>query len=168
MNTTKYPAKAATFYVPIPLKEAHINLCKRLGYKSQSARIRELIEKDLTEHEGKEVRLEFELEPHRALRDRYKKDEQRYELLLREELLPNRKSAYEAMIDFAKGFGTDDSLVENIDEVLKQLTVYDCSGSEPFNDSTLMTFIFYLQAVLKRREVEEKIKQHIKCSLNGS
>jgi hypothetical protein len=86
--------------------------------------------------------------------------EERQLKILTGEVCKNKQSAYDTLKSFAKSLGTDDSLTKGIDKVLEKLKLYDCTGKEPFNDSTLMTFIMYLDAVLKRRAIDAEIKSH--------
>jgi hypothetical protein len=65
---------------------------------------------------------------------------------------------YEVMLSFAKTLGTDDCLVLNIKDVLEKLKRYAIKPNESFNDTMLETFIEYVEALLKRRQIEVEIR----------
>lgn len=150
---------AMTTYMPNSLKVRHQKVCLFLGV-SQSRRVRTLLEADCVAFDGGVVKTDFDFDGAQALRKKYKSSEDQNFKLLQTEILPNRKTAYETLVGFAKTFGTDDPLVLKIDDVLEQLKLHNYLGSEPFSDSSLMTFIFYVEAVVARRKVDSEIKLH--------
>jgi hypothetical protein len=151
---------AMTVYVPTQLKIAHQQLCNQLGIRSQSERIRILMESDLAQASCNILEIKFDMESAQNLRNKYKSAEERQIKILQTEILSNRRSAYDEMVGFAMSFGTDAQLVKNIEEVTEKLKHYDCTGAEPFTDSCLMTFILYVEAVVARRKVDAEIKSH--------
>ena len=68
------------------------------------------------------------------------------------------KPVYEVMLTFAKTLGTDDCLVLNINDVLEKLKRYEIKPNESFNDSMLESFIEYVEALLRRRQIEVEIR----------
>jgi hypothetical protein len=125
-----------------------------------SALLRTDIQNTITKFNGGDLRPKFNLaEKERALLA-FKNTIQKHFDVLKKDVLPNRKTAYETMVAVAKQFGTDDQLVKNIDEALDELRNYECSGKEPFNDSHLVAFVLYVEALLSRRAVEAEIKSH--------
>jgi hypothetical protein len=65
---------------------------------------------------------------------------------------------YEVLLSFAKTLGTDDCLVLNINDVLEKLKRYAIKPNESFNDAMLESFIEYVEALLRRRQIEVEIR----------
>ena len=122
--------------------------------------LRDDIANTIAKFNGGDLRPKFNLaEKERALLT-FKNTIQKHFDVLKKDVLPNRKTAYETMVSVAKQFGTDDQLVKNIEAVLDELRNYNCSGKEAFNDSHLVAFVLYVEALLNRRAVEAEIKGH--------
>ena len=84
------------------------------------------------------------------------------EKILRDENTSDRyrgwTPVYEVMLSFAKTLGTDDCLVLNINDVLKKLKHYTIKPDESFNDTMLESFVEYVEAILRRRQIEVEIR----------
>jgi hypothetical protein len=82
--------------------------------------------------------------------------------ILRDETTPDRyrglTPVYEVMLSFAKTLGTDERLVLNINDVLEKLKRYEIKPNESFNDAMLESFIEYIEALLRRRQIEVEIR----------
>jgi predicted DNA-binding protein len=156
---------AMTCYIPKALKERHQQLCKAIGIRSQSERIRKLMEKDLEDYEGKHLEVNFDFEAAKDLRLKWKRTEDQMKKILDNESCAKGKSAYEYLCLF---FNLDRNLEKDIDKVLARLHQFECSGQEPFNGSTVETFIEYLEAVVERRQIEVELKFHRRQSNKAS
>lgn len=158
-----------TFYCPPSLKKAFDEFCRVMGVK-KSERLRKHMEDDVASVKGSFQR-EFDLEAKKAERVKWKKIEFTLAKLLQDEVCDkSRKTAYETMIYFAVALGTDAALEKNIEDVLKQLHLYECHNGpngDAFTSSTLETFIEYVEAVLKRRAIENEIKLHRRQKLKS-
>jgi hypothetical protein len=150
---------AMTTYVPRKLKVAEQGICKMYGV-SLSNRVRFLLERDVAEHSGVNVKPDFDFEDKKSERIKLKKTEDVLCKMLECENLANRKNAYDTMVALAVSLGTDGTLTKNIDDVLVQLNQYEVGDRDPFNDSTRETFVEYLETVLKRRAIEAELKAH--------
>ena len=150
---------AMTIYMPQSLKKAEQAICKKIGV-SLSNRVRFLVERDIAEHEGVNVQPEFDYEEKKSQRKKLKKLEDDYFKMLVSEVLPNRKTAFETLVGLAVFLGSDATLTKDIDAVLVKLHHYDAQAGDPFSDSTLETFICYLEGVLERRAIEAELKAH--------
>jgi hypothetical protein len=151
---------ATTFYIPTALKLKHRDLCKNLkSVKSQSERIRFLMERDLAEYDGKEIVLEYDIVGNQEARLKLKeKTDKLYKILKTETSANNHRSSYEVMVVFAKSFGLSDPL--NNDVLIEKLQLYEFKGDEPFNSDTLLTFIHFLEASSKKRRIEVEITEY--------
>ncbi len=149
---------AMTTYVPNSLKLRHQKVCKALGV-SQSVRVRKLLEDDCVAFEGGKIQKDFDFEEAKALRWQWRKQEIMRRESLQKELHARGKTSYDIMMLFAVSLGTDNNLEKDAVLVLNKLKRYDLVGNESFNNSTLETFIEYFEAVIKRREIEAKIKE---------
>lgn len=69
-----------------------------------------------------------------------------------------RDSIFRDLCAFATHFGTDQHLNENLEKALVDLKHYQYKGTEPFTESTLFTFISYIEALINRRKLEATIR----------
>jgi hypothetical protein len=158
---------AMTTYIPQKLKVAEQAVAKKFGV-SLSARIRKIMEDDVKVNLGGEVKPDFDYEDKKKVRIALKKREKELEKMLQSEYLERAKrNAYEVLAGFAVSLGTDGTLTKNIDKVLVQLHHYEVQDGDPFNGSTLETFIDYIEVVLERRAIEAELKEH-RCQVTES
>lgn len=71
--------------------------------------------------------------------------------------LPNRRTAYETLCDFA---GTNQRLQKDVEKAYDKMKVYECNDSDPFNATDVENFVEYIEAVLERREIEAQLRDH--------
>jgi hypothetical protein len=150
---------AMTFYCPPSIKKPFKDFCKSIG-TTISERLRLHMNNDLAASKDGTIKPEFDFEGKKSERRRLKKTEAELEKMLRNEMLLNHKDAYDTMVALAVFFGTDVTLTRNIEKVLVQLHHYEVGDKDPFGDSTLETFVDFLETVLKRRAIEAELKVH--------
>lgn len=150
---------AMTFYCPPSIKKPFKDFCKSIG-TTISERLRLHMNNDLAASKDGTIKPEFNYEEKKSQRKTLKKTENEYLKMLTSEILPNRKTAYETLVGLAVFLGSDATLTKNIEKVLVKLHKYDARTGDPFSDSTLETFIDYLEVVLERRAIEAELKAH--------
>ena len=160
----KFPTM--TSYIPKALKERHQKWCTLLGV-SQSKRVRKLLTEDCDAIEGHKVVPVYDFDEAKDLRLKWKFTEDKMKKLLDAESI-GKRSAYEVMGEFAHRLGPDVDFEKDIEAVKRKLIEYPFTGRELFSDSTLETFIEYVEAVIERRKVEAEIKLHRRQQLNGN
>lgn len=155
-----------TFYCAPETWKSYQVVAKALGV-SASELLRVDIGDTIIKYNGGDLRPKFNLaEKERAL-IAFKNTMQKHCDALKKDMLSNNKTAFDTMGAVAEQFGTDDLLVKNIDVVLDELRTYNCSGKEPFNDSHLVAFVLYVEALLNRRDVEADIKTYWRQNIKG-
>ena len=143
----------------LPQFDLFVQNCKKQD-KKISPSIVALIIQENQRLSGVSLTTSFNYEAKKAERVKWKKLEETLSKLLQNEMLPNHRTAFEEMFDFAVYLGTDRTLEKNIEKVLEKLKAYDCKDSDFFNSSTLETFIEYLDAVLARRKIEVELRAY--------
>jgi hypothetical protein len=124
---------------------------------SANARIDEFIKKSNAEFNGQEYKPEENFEVLKDERLKLKKRERDlFKLLLNP--LHSGRTTYEFLCDFA-GINTrmERDIIEKAYTKMLQYRVVD---SDPFGSSDLENFIDYIETVMRRREIEAKIKSH--------
>lgn len=121
---------------------------KELGFRSISEFIRKCAFDVIDKYRAGEIKKpELNIEDLQAKSAALKREEIRVRKLLSDKAFDNLKA-------FAVRLGSDGKLEKNIGEVLEKLKYYDCTGSERFTSSDLVTFIQLLDVVLQRRKAE--------------
>jgi hypothetical protein len=93
-------------------------------------------------------------------RVKWLKTEQKLAKLLEDTICEGNRSAYEVMLSLAIDLGSDEFLEKGVEDVLAKLPTLKPSKDDLFTHSMLETFIEYIEAVLKRREIEAEIRKH--------
>jgi len=153
--------------------KSHIEMmdatAKAMG-KSRSAFIRWACDPHIEQHtKGVFTAPEFDLADKTVERAKAQKLEEQLCQRLQEKILPKfrNRDAYSVLRDFAVSLGTDANLLNGFPEVLSKLKVYPLTGAEPFDKPTLLDFILYGEAVLRRRAIEAEFEQYFKCRLTA-
>ena len=127
--------------------------------KSASDKFNEFMYAENLKAAGKEAPL-FSYEDLTAERLKWLKVEDKLYNMLKEEFVSKDKTALSTLTQFAIMQGTDRAFEKDIDSVLANLKVYRFKGNEPFNWTILENFIEYLEALLKKRSIEEQIRNY--------
>jgi hypothetical protein len=163
-NEKKKDNPTATIYVGKPGSAERIKWDKFLDNCTirnwnYSRKVRELCDAEnqrLASLNGVEVKPIVDFEGLKAKRLQLKKVEDHLWKRLQVKL-PNRRTAYETLCDFA---GTDQRLKKRLLNVYDKMKTYTCNDSDPFNATDVENFVEYIEAVLERREIEAQLRDH--------
>jgi hypothetical protein len=123
---------------------------------SANARIDKFIKKSNAEFEGKDYKPEVSLDSLKERRLKLMKQEANYFKLLTSETIENR-TAYEVLCDFAR---IDTTMEVDIAKAYERCINHKWSRDDRFTSGQLETFIEYVEAVIERRDIEAKIREH--------
>jgi len=141
-------------------------IAKTLGL-SRSELYRQATQPYIDKYETGEIKkIEFDLEQKKAELLRARQDEQKWRDQLEKIPFEGRQTGLGVMLAFAKRLGTDDTLTKDIDVVLLKLQTFEPNGGK-IDRALLNVFVFFVEAVLKRRAIDNEITEYYRKKAAG-
>lgn len=156
-----------SIYCPTTMKAQEQQVAEKKGM-NLSERIRWLMKRDIQENLGSDMPISFDYEEKVKEKTKALLNEKKQQSLLEGVPLENSQgNVFDAIWDFitnAFDFKLENGAtnLKTIQSIRQKLALYDCDGTEQFNNSHKLMFIHYLDFMILRKSLESELDTFLK------